>query len=75
MRGFDPAELQRAGVDIGPLPDERGHVIDPSILPPTFTDNLKREGLDLSRAIRVVGIISRGPDGGPGLYRVYFEQD
>jgi hypothetical protein len=75
MRGFDPAELQRAGVDIGPLPDERGHVIDPNRLPPTFADGLKREGLDMSRPIRVVGIVGRSPHGVPGLYRVYFEQD
>jgi hypothetical protein len=75
MRGFDPLELRRAGVDIGPLPDERGHVIDPNSLPPRFADDLSREGLDMSRPIRVVGILDRGPDGAPGRYRVYFQQD
>lgn len=74
MRGFDPAELREAGVEIGPLPDERGHLIAPNSLPPTFAETLKREGLDTSRPIRVVGI-ARRPDGRPDRYTIYFKQD
>jgi hypothetical protein len=75
MRGFDPAELQRAGVELGSLPDERGYVIDAGTLPSTFAENLEREHVDTSRPIRVVGIIGRRPDGAPDRYTIYFRQD
>ena len=75
MRGFDPAELRRAGVDIGAIPDERGHFIEPDALPPKFVDDLERQGLDTSKPIRVVGVIGRRPDGGPDRYTIHFKQD
>jgi hypothetical protein len=75
MRAFDPAELRDAGVDIHPLPDERGHLIDPHALPSAFADYLEREGLDTSRSIRVVGVIGRRPDGRPDRYTIHFRQD
>jgi len=75
MRGFDPAELQRAGLHIYPLPDERGQLIDRDALPSAFADYLQREGLDMSRPIRVVGVIGRHPDGRPDRYTIHFKQD
>jgi len=75
MRGFDPAELRKAGVDIYPLPDERGQLIDPHALPSAFADYLQREGLDTSRPIRVVGVIGRRPDGKLDRYTIHFKQD
>ena len=75
MRGFDPAELRNAGVDIHPLPDEQGQLIDPHALPSEFADYLQREGLDTSRPIRIVGIIGRRPDGRPERYTIHFKQD
>ena len=75
VRGFDPAELRKAGVDIYPLPDERGQLIDPLALPSAFADYLHREGLDTSRPIRVVGVIGRRPDGRPDRYTIHFRQD
>lgn len=75
MREFDPAELRAAGVDIYPLPDERGQLIDPHALPRAFADYLQREGFDTSRPIRVVGIIRRRPDGRPERYIIHFKQD
>ena len=75
MRGFDPAELRKAGVDIYPLPDERGQLIDLRALPSAFADYLRREGLDTSKPIRVVGIIGQRPNGSPDRYVIYFKQD
>jgi hypothetical protein len=75
MRGFDPAELRDAGVDIHPLPDERGRLIDPHALPSAFADYLQRAGLDTSRPIRVVGVIGRLADGRPHRYTIHFKQD
>ena len=74
MLGFDPAELHHAGVNIGVLPDERGHLIDADALPTTFAEHLERHGLDVSRPIRVVGIIGRRLDGGLSHYVIYFKQ-
>jgi hypothetical protein len=71
---FDPAELRNAGVDVGRLPDERGHFIDAEALPADFADKLEREGLDTSKPIRVVGTIARGADGRPGYYSISFHQ-
>ena len=75
MVSFDPGELRNAEVEIGPLPDERGYLIDPCTLPTAFVRHLQRHGLDTSRPIRVVGLIARRPDGGPGLYSIHFTQD
>ena len=74
-RGFDPAELRGAGFDIGRIPDEHGYFIDPAALPSTFADHLRREGLDMSKPIRAVGIIGRHPDGRPDRYAIHFKQD
>ena len=74
MLTFDPAELRNAGVKVGPLPDERGHLIDTQSLPDDFADKLQREGLDTSKPIRVVGTISLGTDGRPGYYSIQFQQ-
>ena len=71
---FDPAELRNAGVDIGRLPDERGHLIDVGSLPRDFARELQRQGLDTSQPIRVVGAISRRPDGKPGYFSILFQQ-
>jgi hypothetical protein len=74
-RGFDPVELHEAGVDLAPLPDERGYFIDASALPEAFLQELTRDGLDASRPIRVVGNIGRRPDGRPDRYTIRFKQD
>jgi hypothetical protein len=75
MLAFDPRELRNADVHIAPLPDEQGLLIDARTLPRAFVQHLERHGLDTSKPIRVVGIISRRPDGGPGLYAIHFKQD
>lgn len=75
MLAFDPRELRNADVEIGSLPDERGHLIDTKALPARFAEYLAHCGLDMSKPIRVVGVISRRPDGGPGLYEIHFQQD
>jgi hypothetical protein len=75
MLGFDPTDLHNAGVDIGVLPDERGHLIDADALPTPFAKNLERQGLDMSKPIRVVGIIGRRVDGGLSHYVIHFTQD
>jgi len=75
MLGFDPAELRHAGVNIGLLPDERGHLIDVDALPMTFAKHLERHGLDISKPIRVVGIVGRRPAGGLSPYVIHFEQE
>lgn len=74
-RGFDPAELCRAGVDLFPVPDQHGYLIDAATLPATFAQSLQRDGLDTSRPIRVVGIVGRRPDGKPGRYAIHFTDD
>jgi hypothetical protein len=71
---FDPAELRSAGVEVGKLPDENGHLIDAESLPGDFAEKLQREGLDTSKPIRVVGTIARGTDGRPGHYSIHFQQ-
>jgi hypothetical protein len=75
MLAFDLRELRNADVHIAPLPDEQGLVIDARALPCAFARHLERHGLDTSKPIRVVGIIGRRPDGGPGLYAIHFKQD
>ena len=74
MLAFDPAELRNAGVDVGRLPDEQGHLIDAEALPTDFAAKLEREGLDTSKPIRVVGTIARGANGRPGHYSISFHQ-
>jgi hypothetical protein len=74
MLAFDPRELRNAEVDIGPLPDEVGYLIDAQALPGTFVQQLERHGLDTAKPIRVIGIIGRRPDGGPGRYAIHFKQ-
>ena len=74
MLVFDPAELRNASVDIQPLPDEHGRLIDASSLPSNFAEQLKRRGLDISRPIQVVGIIARSADGRLGRYSIHFRQ-
>jgi hypothetical protein len=59
MLSFDAADLQKHGVTIVPLPDERGRLIDVRRLPPAFAQRLKREGLDTSKPVRAVGVITR----------------
>jgi hypothetical protein len=75
MLAFDPRELRDADVEIGSLPDERGRLIDTKTLPARFVEYLARCGLNVSKPIRVVGVISRRPDGGPGRYEIQFQQD
>lgn len=74
MLTFDLADLRRNGVDIGPLPDEHGRLIDGAALPPTFSDWLRHYGFDTSRPLRIMGVIPRRPDGAPGHYFIRFEQ-
>ena len=74
MLSFDVADLKRHGVTILPLPDERGRVIDVQMLPARFTERLKQDGLDTSKPLRVVGVITRLPTGAPGPYLIRFEQ-
>ena len=74
MPAFDPQELRNAEVEIGRLPDERGYIIDARALPTAFVQRLERHGLDTSKPIRVLGIIGRRPDGGPGHYAIHFTQ-
>jgi len=74
MLAFDPAELRNASVDIRPLPDEHGRLIDASSLPSNFAEQLRRKGLDISRTIQVVGIIARSTDGRLGRYSIHFRQ-
>jgi len=75
MLRFDPAELRDAGVNLGRLPDERGHLIHADALPTTFAENLARQGLDMSKPIRIVGIIGRRRDGGLSRYAIHFTQE
>jgi hypothetical protein len=74
VNSFDPAELRKAGVTIVPLPDERGRLIDGRTLPSGFADELKRSGLDVSKPLRMTGVIERRPNGSPGFYSIRFEQ-
>ena len=74
MLSFDVADLRKHGVTIVPLPDERGRLIDVMRLPPAFAQRLKRDGLDTSKAVRVVGVITRRPDGTPGPFLIRFEE-
>lgn len=74
MLAFDPNDLRIAGVDVGPLPNEVGHLIDVDALPFTFARHLERHGLDTSRPIRVIGIIGRQPNGRLGRYAIHFKQ-
>ena len=71
MLAFDLRELRNADVHRAPSPDEQGLVIDALALPPAFVQHLERHGLDTSKPIRVVGIIDRRPDGGPGRYAIH----
>jgi hypothetical protein len=71
---FDPTELRNAGVDLGSLPDERGHLIEARSLPADFAEQLQRNGLDTSKPIRVVGTIERRADGRPRRYSIHFQQ-
>jgi len=75
MLAFDPNDLRIAGVELVPLPNEIGRLIDVDALPLTFARHLKRHGLDMARPIRVVGIIGRRPDGRPGRYAIHFRQE
>lgn len=74
MLSFDVADLRKFGVNIAPLPDEHGRLIDVQSLPARFAERLKHDGLDLSKPVRVVGIIARLPSGAPGPYLIRFEQ-
>jgi hypothetical protein len=74
MVAFDPAELRRDGVMLGPLPDERGRIIDGRTLPSAFAEKLRQRGLDPARPLRVVGVIAKAPTGELGLYSIRFEQ-
>ena len=74
MLAFDVADLRKHGVAIAPLPDERGRVIDARTLPVSFAERLKHDGLDTSKPLRIVGVITQTPTGGPGPYLVRFEQ-
>jgi hypothetical protein len=74
MLAFDLAELRKDGVDVGPLPDEDGRLIDATALPPTFTHWLRRYGFDTTRPLRISGVIQRRPGGGLGHYCIRFEQ-
>ena len=74
MPSFHVADLSKYGVTIAPLPDERGRLIDVRALPAQFAERLRRDGLDTSKPLRVVGVIARLPTGAPGPYLVRFEQ-
>jgi hypothetical protein len=74
MLSFLVADLQRHGVTIVPLPDERGRLFDVSALPLLFVQRLHRDGLDMSKPVRIVGVIKRLPNGRPGPYLIRFEQ-
>ena len=72
--GFDLTTLSRAGVELRSLPDESGNVIEATSLPAEFAEHLKRNGLDMSKPLRVVGRITRLAGGGLGHYVIYFEE-
>ena len=74
MPSFDVADLRKHGVTIEPVPDERGRIIDARTLPPRFVERLKEDGLDTSKPLRIVGVITRLPTGAPGPYLIRFEQ-
>ena len=74
MPAFDVADLRKHGVTIAPLPDERGRLIDVRTLPTRFAERLKQDGLDISKPLRVVGVIAQLPTGAPGPYLIRFEQ-
>lgn len=70
---FDVADLRKHGITIEPLPDERGRIVDVRALPAAFAERLKQSGLDTSKPVKIVGVITRRPGGGPGPYLVRFE--
>ena len=74
MLSFDVADLRKHGITIAPLPDDYGRIIDARGLPAAFAERLQRSGLDISRPLRIVGVIARRPDGAPGPYLIRFEQ-
>ena len=74
MLSFDVADLRKHGITITPLPDERGRLIDVRTLPARFAERLQKDGLDTSKPLRVVGVITRLPSGAPGPYLIRFEQ-
>jgi hypothetical protein len=43
-------------------------------LPAAFAERLQRSGLDISKPLRIVGVIATRPDGAPGPYLIRFEQ-
>jgi hypothetical protein len=71
---FDVAELRKHGVTLEPLPDEHGRVIDVRTLPARFAERLAVDGLDMSKPLRIVGVIARSRNGARGPYLVRFEQ-
>jgi len=50
-------------------------LIHADALPTTFAENLARQGLDMSKPIRIVGIIGRRRDGGLSRYAIHFTQE
>ena len=74
MLTFDLAELKTEGVVLETLPDERGRIIDGRELPAAFAKQLLRNGVDTSKPLRIVGVITRRAGGEPGPYRIWFEQ-
>jgi hypothetical protein len=72
MPAFDLAELRRDGFPVTPLPDETGRIIDAATLPHAITQRLVASGIDVSRAVRMVGEITASSTGGPGRYVIRF---
>jgi hypothetical protein len=72
MQAFDLAELRRDGFAVTPLPDEAGQIIDGATLPHEVAQQLVASGIDVSRAVRMVGEIAASSSGGPGRYVIRF---
>lgn len=72
MQAFDLAELRTEGFPVTPLPDEAGRIIDAATLPRTVAQRLLACGIDVTRAVRMVGEITVSSTGGPGRYVIRF---
>jgi hypothetical protein len=72
MPAFDLAELRRDGFSVTPLPDENGRIVDTSTLPRAVTQRLLTSGATVAPSMRMIGVITKSSDGGPGPYVIRF---
>jgi hypothetical protein len=72
MSAVDLAELRSDGFAVTPPPDEADRIVDTATLPRAVAQRVVASGIDMPRAVRMIGEITASSTSGLGRYVIRF---